>query len=130
MKDCIFCKIVKGEIPSEKIWEDEEFLAIIDAFPIMQGQVLVIPKKHIEPYVFGLEDETYSQIMLAAKKVTKKIDESLKPIKTGMIIEGLEVPHIHLKLLPLMTEKGYGLETIHPAPSKEELKQIADKMRN
>ena len=130
MENCIFCKIVKGEIPSEVIYEDKEFLVILDAFPILRGQILVLTKEHLSPYVFDLGDVIYFKLMSLAKKFAKILDKTFKPIRTGMIIEGLEVPHVHIKLLPLMQNSGYGLKPIEPHLPKEILKKDADKIRN
>ncbi|PIN92537.1 diadenosine tetraphosphate hydrolase, partial [Candidatus Pacearchaeota archaeon CG10_big_fil_rev_8_21_14_0_10_31_59] len=85
--DCIFCKIVSGKIPCYKIYEDKETLAFLDAFPQMKGQVLLIPKQHISPYMFNIDDKIYCSLLLTAKKIAKAIDKSLKPVKTGLVIE-------------------------------------------
>ena len=69
MSDCIFCKIVAGEIPSVKIWEDDGFIAILDAFPACKGQVLVIPKRHYDSDIFLMSDDVYASLMLVTKKV-------------------------------------------------------------
>ena len=69
MSDCVFCKIVAGEIPSVKIWEDENYLAILDAFPACKGQTLVLPKRHIHSDIFVLSDEDYASLLIAAKKL-------------------------------------------------------------
>ena len=127
-ENCIFCKMVRGEIPIEKVFENKKFIAILDAFPILNGQLLVIPKEHISSYVFDLDNEIYTEFMLLAKKLAKRLDKSIRPIKTGMIIEGLEVPHAHIKLLPLMDKKGYNLKPMKQIPSKEELKLMAEKI--
>lgn len=128
MDDCIFCKIVKGEIPCYKIWENDFAIAILDVFPSMKGQVLVIPKEHIAPCLFDMDDEKYSKLMLCTKKVANAIDKSLKPIKTGLVVEGLEVDHVHVKLYPL--EKEFGISLLDPKLSEEEFKDIAEKIKN
>lgn len=129
VKDCIFCKIARGEIPSDKIYEDEEFLGILDAFPVIKGQILVIPKKHVGEYLFDMPNKDYSKLLLIAKKIAKAIDFSLKPIKTGMLVEGLEVNHIHIKLFPFFNKFGLKLKTLNPKPSDEEMKDIAEKIK-
>lgn len=126
MKECVFCKIVRGEIKSYKIYEDEEFLGFLDAFPAMNGQILIIPKKHV-PYLFEMDDELYTKIMLVSKKVAKAIDKALKPVKTGLVIEGLEVEHVHVKLYPLF--KPFGIKTLEPLPSDQEMEETARKIR-
>ena len=69
MADCIFCKIIAGEIPGVKVWEDDDFIAILDILPACKGQTLVIPKRHMSSDIFILEDEKYTTLLLAAKKV-------------------------------------------------------------
>jgi len=127
MKNCIFCKIVKGEVPCDKIYEDEDAIVILDAFPTMKGQTLVVPKKHLAPSLFDLDNEIYAKLMLVAKKTANAIDKSLKPIKTGLIVEGLELDHVHIKLYPL--EKEFGFKILEPKLSDEEMKEIAEKIK-
>ncbi|OIO41466.1 HIT family protein [Candidatus Pacearchaeota archaeon CG_4_9_14_3_um_filter_31_7] len=125
--DCIFCKIVSGKIPCYKIYEDKETLAFLDAFPQMKGQVLLIPKQHISPYMFNIDDKIYCSLLLTAKKIAKAIDKSLKPLKTGLVIEGLEVEHIHIKLYPL-TKQGFNYK-LTEKPSEQEMKEIAESIK-
>ncbi len=99
--DCIFCKIVKGEIPSFKIWEDEKFITILDIFPNTKGMTLVIPKAHYDSYAFDMDEAAYSEFMIAAKKVGKMMDEKLKTKRTAMVMEGMGVNHAHIKLYPM-----------------------------
>ena len=128
MEDCIFCKIAKGDVPSNKIYENENFFVMLDAFPPAKGQTLIIPKKHIAPYFFDVGDKLYTEALLLAKKIAKAIDKALKPVKTGLLIEGLEVDHIHIKLQPL-TKEGFKLKPLDPKSSDEELKETAEKIR-
>ncbi|MGV8171350.1 MAG: HIT family protein [Candidatus Woesearchaeota archaeon] len=100
-KDCIFCKIIKGEIPSVMVWEDKKHLAILDIFPNTQGMTLIIPKNHYDSYVFDMPDKAYSEILLTAKKVGKILDKKLKVGRTAMVAEGMGVNHVHIKLIPL-----------------------------
>ncbi|MEQ9265784.1 MAG: HIT family protein [Balneolaceae bacterium] len=99
----IFTKIIQGEIPCYKIAEDDQHFAFLDINPIAEGHTLVVPKKEVD-YIFDLEDETASQLMIFAKKVALAIDESLGTIRTGVIVEGLEVPHAHIHLVPIYFE--------------------------
>jgi histidine triad (HIT) family protein len=130
MSDCVFCKIVKGEIPCEKIFEDERYLGFLDAFPSMKGQALIIPKEHLAPWMFDLDDKIYSEIMLVTKKVAKAIDSAFRPLKTGIIIEGLELDHVHVKIFPL-SKIGFRdyQKKLDPLPSKDEMEEIAEKIR-
>ena len=127
MENCIFCKIVKGEIPSVKVWEDEKHLAILDINPINPGHTVLIPKKH-DDYLFDLEDGEYTELMLKAKKIAKMLKNKLKPKRIGLAVEGFFVPHVHVHLVPL--NKG---NELNPERAKnmsaEELNRIAKKIR-
>ncbi len=101
MEDCLFCKIVKGEIPCFKIWEDSEFLAFLDINPPVEGMSLVISKKHYSSYSFDLDDEKYKKLMIASKKVALLLDKKLNVKRTAMVMEGLGINHAHIKLYPL-----------------------------
>ncbi|OHA17565.1 MAG: diadenosine tetraphosphate hydrolase [Candidatus Taylorbacteria bacterium RIFCSPLOWO2_02_FULL_43_11] len=107
MKDCIFCKIASGGAPSHKIWEDEKHLAFLSIFPNTDGFSVVITKEHNPSYAFDNKDDILSGLVLAAKKVGKLIDEKLPDVgRTGMILEGFGVDHLHAKLFPMHgTEK-------------------------
>ena len=130
MEDCIFCKIVKGEIPSYKIYEDEKVLAILDAFPFTKGQTLVFPKKHIAPFLFDIEDEIYIKLMLAAKKVARAVNESVRPLKTGILVEGLELEHVHIKIFPL-DDQGFKIVSGKQLKfSDKEMEEMALKIKN
>lgn len=102
MNDCIFCKIVKGEAPFHKIWEDKNHLAFLSIFPNTEGVTVVITKKHHSSYVFNLPDDILKKLVIASKKVANLLDTKLKDVgRTGMIFEGFGVDHIHAKLLPM-----------------------------
>lgn len=99
----IFTKIIYGEIPSYKIAEDEHHYAFLDINPIAEGHTLVVPKKEVD-YIFDLNDETLMELTVFAKKIALAIDEALGTIRTGVIVEGLEVPHAHIHLVPIYFE--------------------------
>jgi diadenosine tetraphosphate (Ap4A) HIT family hydrolase len=102
MQDCIFCKIVNGEAPSHKVWEDGEHLAFLSIFPNTEGTTVVITKEHHPSYAFDLPDEVLSGLILAAKKVAKLLDSKLVDVgRTAMVFEGFGVDHIHAKLFPM-----------------------------
>lgn len=102
MDNCIFCKIIKGEIPAYKVYEDEDALAFLDIHPVKEGHTLVIPKKH-DSYLFEMEDSDYSSLMNSSKKVAGILKKAFNPRtgKIGMIVYGLDVDHIHLHLIPI-----------------------------
>lgn len=96
----IFTKIVKGELPSYKIAENEKYFAFLDINPAAEGHTLVIPKKETD-YIFDLDAATLAGLFQYAQQVAKAIDAALNPIRTGIIVEGLEVPHAHVHLIPI-----------------------------
>jgi diadenosine tetraphosphate (Ap4A) HIT family hydrolase len=105
MDDCIFCKIIKGEFDSAKIWEDDEFSAILDIRPNTKGMTLVLPKKHFDSYLFEMPEDVYAKFMLASKKVANILEKALKVKRVAMVMEGMGVNHAHIKLYPM-----HGLE--------------------
>jgi diadenosine tetraphosphate (Ap4A) HIT family hydrolase len=111
MNDCIFCKIVDGSIPSYKVWEDEDFLAFLSIDPKVEGLTLVIPKKHQPSYFVEVEDEVLSELVRRAKTVAKILDTKLEGVlRTKLVLEGLEVDHLHAKLSPIYKEKSKNFE--------------------
>ncbi len=102
MVECIFCRIVRDEVSSHKIWEDESHLAFLSIFPNTEGVTVVIPKLHYTSYIFDLPDDVITGLILATKKVAKLLDEKLEDVgRTAMVFEGFGVDHIHAKLFPM-----------------------------
>ena len=100
--DCIFCKIVKGEIPSKKIYEDDNVIAILDLHPACDGHTLIIPKKHYEDFM-TLPNDELNNIMEAAKKLTPKLVECFNAKAFSLrlnYLDSQEIKHYHLHLLP------------------------------
>ncbi len=98
-EDSIFTRIIKGEIPCHKIYEDELTFAFLDIHPVSAGHVLVVPKKQIE-FVWGLSDEDYQAVMKTAKKVAVRLQEVLGYKYVGEQIVGVDVPHAHIHVIP------------------------------
>jgi len=96
----IFTKIISGEIPSFKIYEDDNYLAFLDINPNALGHTLCIPKKEINE-IFDLDDETFSGLMIFSKKVAHAIKKAVVCKRVGVSIIGLEVPHVHVHLIPI-----------------------------
>ncbi|MEX2017172.1 MAG: HIT family protein [Candidatus Pacearchaeota archaeon] len=126
-ENCVFCRIVQGEIPAEKIWEDEKHFAFLDLNPINPGHTLLLPKKHTD-YIFDLNDKEYQELMLNAKKIAKILKEKLLPKRVGIAVEGFGVSHVHIHLVPLNKGNELNPERAKNMDSKE-LKKIADKIR-
>ena len=123
----IFTRIIKGEIPCHKILEDDHYLAFLDVRPINPGHTLVITKKEID-YVFDVEDELLSGLMLFAKKTAKLIQKEIPCKKIGIMVAGLEVPHVHIHLVPIMDVHDLNFAKAKPTPS-EELAKVAERIR-
>ena len=121
----IFSKIVAGEIPSYKVAEDEKYYAFLDINPLAKGHTLVIPKVEVD-YIFDLDDETLAGLTKFAKKIAHKIKEQTGCKKVAMVVLGLEVPHAHIHLIPMNSEKDvdFGAEKLKLTP--EEFKEIAN----
>ncbi len=106
--DCIFCKIVAGKMPAYKVYEDKNYIAVLDLFPNITGQTLVIPKKHLESYAFGLKDSDLREFIIAIKKVANLLEKRLKVGRIHMVLEGTGVNHLHAKLYPALgTNKAF-----------------------
>ena len=125
----IFTKIINGEIPCYKIAEVENYFAFLDINPISEGHTLVVPKKEVD-YIFDLNEEIFIGLHLFAKKIAKAIDDSLGTLRTGVIVEGMEVPHAHIHLVPIYFEGqpvNLGRKT---SVSKERMEEIAKIISN
>ncbi|SEI51867.1 histidine triad (HIT) family protein [Dyadobacter koreensis] len=123
----IFSRIVSGEIPSHKIAENDEFLAFLDAFPIAKGHTLVIPKKEVD-YIFDLEDDLYSRLFLFAKSIVPALEKTVPCVRIGVSVIGLEVPHVHIHLLPLNSMKDADFSKKIKI-TQEELAELARQIR-
>lgn len=99
----IFSRIIAGEIPCHKIAETTDFFSFLDIRPISKGHTLVVPKQEVD-YLFDLSDDELQRMMVFAKNVAKGIDLATGCIRTGIIVQGLEVPHAHIHLVPIYTE--------------------------
>jgi histidine triad (HIT) family protein len=129
MQDSIFTKIIKGEIPSCKVYEDDKTLAFMDIHPVQPGQVVVVPKKQIG-FVWDLSEDDYTALMLAVKKVGEKVREVFpSKERVGIMVEGLDVTdHAHVKVFPF--SKGeYRDPPSDDEPNFTELELIAEKLR-
>lgn len=121
----IFSKIVAGEIPSYKCAEDEQFYAFLDINPLVKGHTLVIPKREVD-YIFDLTDEEIGAMQIFAKKVAVAIREVLPCIKVGQAVLGLEVPHAHIHLVPMQSEKDLNFANKKLSLPAEEMQATAD----
>ena len=125
MEDCIFCKIAKGEIPSYKIYEDDNYLAILDIFPSHYGQTLIIPKKHVTSKFSEADSSTLTGLIEVGQKVAQTLETKLPDIaRCLVVIEGLEVDHLHLKLFPVPNSNAHGFTHAGEKASDIELREV------
>lgn len=124
----IFTKIIQGEIPCHKIAENDRFLAFLDVFPLVNGHVLVIPKKETD-YIFDIDDSELGDMMVFAKKVAKAQRKAIACKRIGIAVIGLEVPHAHIHLVPMNTVNDINFTMPKLTPSKEQLETVAAAIR-
>ena len=124
----IFTKIANGEIPCHKVAESDKYLAFLDINPLAKGHTLVIPKEEVD-YIFDLEDNLFSGLMLFFKKVALAIEKVIDCERIGVAVVGLEVPHAHVHLIPInhVDDISFAKPKLHF--SEEELAEISQKIR-
>jgi histidine triad (HIT) family protein len=123
----IFSRIVSGEIPCHKIAENDDFLAFLDVFPIARGHTLVIPKQEID-YLFDMYDDFYCRLFLFAKSLVPGLEKTVPCLRIGVSVIGLEVPHVHIHLIPLnsMADADFSKKI---KLSQDELADLAEQVR-
>lgn len=124
----IFSRIVSGDIPSYKVAENDNFLAFLDAMPLVPGHVLVIPKKEVD-YIFDLNAEEYQNLWLFAQQVAKGLKQAIPCKRVGIAVIGLEVPHAHIHLVPMNEVGDINFTRPKMSPTAEELEAVAEKIR-
>ncbi len=123
----IFTKIIKGEIPSHKIYEDENYFAFLDINPLVPGHTIVVPKKEID-YIFDLDNNTLGGLLVFAQPIAKALQKSFPCRRIGIEVIGLEVPHAHVHLLPINSEADLNFSKGKMSVSPEELTLWAEKI--
>lgn len=128
MSDSLFAKIIRGDIPSYKVYEDDQVLAFLDINPINPGHTLVVPKVEVD-HLWDIDGEAYTNLLATAKKLALHIRKTLGAPRVGMVVEGFAIPHAHIHLLPVYE----GLETTMRKPktdqnSPEDLTAMAKKL--
>jgi histidine triad (HIT) family protein len=124
----IFSKIVEGEIPSYKIYEDAQFYSFLDINPMSKGHVLVIPKQEID-YIFDLDDTVLAGMFVVSKRIAVAIGQAIPCRRVGLMIVGLEVPHAHIHLIPITKESDMNLSNPKLKLTPAEFEQIARDIR-
>ena len=122
----IFTKIAKGEIPSYKCAENQDFYAFLDISPLAKGHTLVIPKNVEDDYIFHLDPKTYEGLWAFARKVATALKAAVPCKRVGVAVLGMEVPHTHIHLVPLQSEGDLDFRKAKLSLQPEEMKSIAD----
>ncbi len=125
----IFTKIVNGEIPSYKIYEDEKFYAFLDINPLSKGHTLVIPKKEVD-YIFDIDDSLLSELIVVSKMIAQAIEKAITCNRIGLMVIGLEVPHAHIHLIPIHNEGDMNLSNDRVELTEYEFEKIAKDIRS
>ncbi|HJD86536.1 HIT family protein [Empedobacter stercoris] len=125
----IFTKIINGEIPSYKIAENDRYIAILDAFPLVEGHVLVIPKKEVDK-IFDLDKETYLGLMDFSYEIAQAVEKAIPCLRVGVAVVGLEVPHVHVHLVPLNSMQDINFSNPKLQLSAEKMNEIADSIKS
>ena len=147
MENCIFCKIIRGDLPSAKVWEDEDFLAILDINPNTKGMTLLLTKEHLDSYINDLPSNLYDKYFKVIRVITEILEKGLNVKRIAVVIEGLGINHAHIKLYPIhglknrFEEKwsservyferyeGYISTQIGPNKDIEELQKLAEEIK-
>ena len=124
----IFTRIAKGEIPSYKVAEDDNYYAFLDINPLAKGHTLVIPKNTEADYIFDLDQETYQGLTAFARKVAVALKAAIPCKRIGVAVLGMEVPHTHIHLVPLQTEGDMDFRKAKLKLEADEMKSIAQKI--
>jgi len=124
----LFSRIISRELPAEIVAEDEQFIAFLDIMPLVKGHVLVVPKREVS-YIFDLEPGELSALHLFAQQVAKAMDKTLTCTRIGMAVIGLEVPHVHIHLVPLRTVDDINFTRPKLKLTQEELAETAALIR-
>jgi histidine triad (HIT) family protein len=123
----IFTRILNGEIPCAKLYEDEFFFAFLDIRPIRPGHTLLVPKPEVD-YIFDLPDDLLNRMLTTAKPIAKAIETVVPCARIGLMVAGLEVPHCHLHLVPMDAIGDLNFANASPAEPAE-LRDLAEKIR-
>ena len=125
----IFTKIVNGEVPAHKVAENDKFLAFLDVFPLKEGHVLVIPKEEVD-YMFNLDEETYQDLWLFARQVAVALKKAIPCKRIGIAVIGIEVPHVHIHLVPMNTVGDLNFTAPKQSFTAEQMAETAAKIRS
>ena len=124
----IFTKIIQGDIPSYKIAENDDYIAILDAFPLVEGHTLIIPKKEVDK-IWDLDKATYAGLMDFAYDIAQAIEKTIPCLRVGVAVIGLEVPHVHVHLVPMNSMADINFSNPKQQFSTEKMDAITEKIK-
>lgn len=127
MIDSVYTKIIKGELPSHRIYEDDKCIVFLDIHPIQPGHTLVVTKKQIE-FIWQLDEKLYDHLWKVARKIALRLEEVLQPQRVGVIVDGEAVPHSHIQLIPLNTPDGIHARG-QAEPDHDALREMAQRLK-
>ena len=128
-QDSIFTKIIKGELPANKIYKDDRTLAFLDIYPVQPGHTLVVPKVQVE-FLWDVDDANYNAVMATTKLVAQRIKEVLNPAFVGSEVVGVDVPHAHVHIIPFSVVSEFRSITDRSVdPDYQALKEMAEKLK-
>lgn len=122
--DCIFCKIIKKEIPAYIVFENDDVMAFLDNNPVRPGHTLIVPKKHIDSFTH-MSIDAYGNLMKYAHVVAQQIEKKIDPKRVGLIIEGFDVAHVHVHLVPLQSPSDISMDSARDELQPHSLEEIA-----
>jgi histidine triad (HIT) family protein len=123
--NCVFCKIIQGDLPCYKIYEDEVCLAFLDLCPINTGQTLIVPREH-EDHLWDIDQKIYTHLFDIAKKLSQVLRKTYTSKRVGMMVEGFQMPHAHIIILPIY--KGSDSQKKPTKANQDDLSQEAQKI--
>lgn len=130
MEDSVFTKIIKGELPCHKVYEDQMTIAFLNIHPTHPGHTLVVPKIQVDQYI-DLPDDYYMALWKSVKIVAAQLRQKIGKQRVGVLIEGVDVPHVHVHLIPFNKEEGLKTDrsvSDNQEPNHQSLKKIADQV--
>jgi histidine triad (HIT) family protein len=124
----VFSRIIAGELPAHYVWEDPSCVAFLSINPLRPGHVLVVPRLEIDDWL-DLEDDLRDHLFKVAQTIGRALKQAYRAPKVGVLVAGLEVPHVHIHLVPIYTIKDLDTANVDPSPSAESLEQAAELIR-
>lgn len=124
----LFTRIIAGELPGRFVWRDERCVAFLTIAPLAPGHTLVVPRDEVDHWL-DLPEDLATHLMTVSQSIGKGIQKAFEPLKVGMMIAGLEVPHVHLHLVPIRTLKDMDFDNQDRNPDPKDLDDAAEKLR-